>query len=87
MIKWIRDFKWPWVRNREIISCIQHRIDNIEKKLIKARVADFIVIEQYRRDDKIQYQILDMPISLEDLLSRIERLEEWRHKKSIFNWY
>lgn len=86
MVKWIRNFKWPWVRNREIIGCMQHRINNIEKKLIKARVAAFIVAKQYRWDDKIQYQIPE-PISLEDLLSRIEGLEERRHKKSILNWY
>ena len=63
MVKWIRDFKWPWVRNRELINCLQHDITNIEEKLIKARVAEFIICKPYKRYGKILYQILDRPIS------------------------
>lgn len=76
MVRWIRNFKWPWVRNREILNLMQHSIDNIKEKLMKARVTQFIIARPYKRDGKVIYQILDKPISLEDLLSRIERLEE-----------
>jgi len=62
-------------KSRQIES-LQCRVKMIEKALTEARVANFIVIEDYVPGVKLDYIDVKKPISLEDLLTRIKELEK-----------
>lgn len=66
--------KWPWTANKERINIILHQLELIMQALIDARVANFIMVKNYRKGDKFTYEMPDT-IKLENLLERIEQLE------------
>lgn len=71
------NIKWPWAKNRKrfeaLFEALQEEITCLKQALMAARVANFIMIQEYV-GDPLCYEMKD-PISLPDLLHRIEKLE------------
>jgi len=67
--------KLPWVNQQREINDLREDIASIKKALIKARVANFVLVHDYRRDDKLKYDIAQ-PISLEQLRNDVDELME-----------
>lgn len=69
--------KWPWTKNKHRLEALQEEIICLKEELNSARVARFIIVRDYKVGCKFKYQELHGPISLPDLLKRIEKIEKF----------
>jgi len=67
--------KLPWIGQQREIDDLRADIIGIKKALIKARVANFVLIHDYRHGDNLSYDITQ-PISLEQLRKDVDELLE-----------
>ena len=68
--------KIPWRKNAAAIRSLRSRVDTLEDALVDQRLVNLIRIRTYVKGQPLARENPRQPIAVQDLLERIEKLEE-----------